>query len=99
MKQISVSQLQRNLHQLDGLGIVEIVDRKRNAVKGYFLDSRYVGYVREIAEKIDHKQTQKSARGMLKSYADPKRMDGEKEAWKEHVIDHYRREQRDDAGA
>jgi hypothetical protein len=33
MTQISISQLQRNLHRLDGLGIAEIVDKKRNKVK------------------------------------------------------------------
>jgi len=41
MQTISVSDIQRNLHKLDGFNIVEIVDKKRHKTKGYFLDTSY----------------------------------------------------------
>ena len=41
MQTISISDIQRNLHKLDDFNIVEIVDKKRNQIKGYFLDSSY----------------------------------------------------------
>jgi len=41
MQTISVSDIQRNLHKLDGFNIVEIVDKKRHITKGYFLDTSY----------------------------------------------------------
>lgn len=48
MKVISISEIQRNLHKLDGFDIIEIVDKKRNLIKGYFLDSSY----KSIVEKL-----------------------------------------------
>jgi len=41
MQQISISDIQRNLHKLDNFDIVEIIDKKRNQVKGYFIDNKY----------------------------------------------------------
>jgi hypothetical protein len=48
MQSISISEVQRNLHKLDGFDIIEIVDRKRNQIKGYFLDSSYQSVVENI---------------------------------------------------
>jgi len=41
MKTLSISQVQRELHHLDNFDIVEIVDKKRDIVKGYFVDIKY----------------------------------------------------------
>lgn len=60
MNTISISEIQRNLHKLEGLDIVEVVDKKRHQVKGYFLDKKYHDFVealvsskeKEIADKL-----------------------------------------------
>jgi hypothetical protein len=99
MTQISISQLQRNLHRLDGLGIAEIVDKKRNKVKGYFIDSQYAGYVEEMSQKIEdsgQKKHPKSAAGILKQYADPSKIPLEKDAWRRHVVEKYTQKMADD---
>lgn len=57
MKSISVSEIQRNLHKLDGFDIVEIVDKKRNQLKGYFLDSSY----QSLIESLIHQKEQKKS--------------------------------------
>jgi hypothetical protein len=58
MRTISISEVQRNLHRLDDFDIVEIVDKKRKQVKGYFLDKKH----RDIVEKLFRKtQDQKNA--------------------------------------
>lgn len=41
MDTISISEIQRNLHKLDDFDIVEVVDKKRHQIKGYFLDKKY----------------------------------------------------------
>jgi len=51
MQTVSVSVIQRNLHKLDAFNIVEIVDKKRNRVKGYFLDSSYKPLIDSLVEK------------------------------------------------
>ena len=56
MQTISISEIQRNLHKLDGFDIVEVVDKKRNQIKGYFLDSSY----QELIEKLIGKKQKKN---------------------------------------
>ncbi len=56
MKTISVSDIQRNLHKLDDFNIVEVVDKKRNKIKGYFLDSSYKALVESIIGKKEVKK-------------------------------------------
>lgn len=51
MQSLSVSEIQRNLQHLNDFDVLEVVDKKRNKVKGYFLDSRYKGLVEELLEK------------------------------------------------
>ena len=34
MQQLSISEIQRNLHKLDSFDIIEVIDRKRDKVKG-----------------------------------------------------------------
>jgi len=57
MQIISVSQIQRNLHQLDHFDIIEIVDKKRNQIKGYFLDSTYKPLIDELVHKKEQKDS------------------------------------------
>jgi hypothetical protein len=56
MQTISISDIQRNLHKLDDFNIVKIVDKKRNQIKGYFLDSSYKSLIDSIIEKSDAKK-------------------------------------------
>ncbi|WP_292662738.1 hypothetical protein [Nitratifractor sp.] len=91
MNRISISEVQRNLHKLDDFDIVEIVDKKRNKVKGYFIESKYASLVEEIAQKVEALKkngTQKAA-GALHRYADPSKITGEKNFWKKHTIENY----------
>ena len=58
MNTISISEIQRNLHKLDNFDIVEVVDKKRHQIKGYFLDKKYHDVVEELfqaKEKKKHK--------------------------------------------
>ena len=48
MNTISISEIQRNLHKLDEFDIIEVVDKKRHQVKGYFLDKKYHDVVEEL---------------------------------------------------
>ena len=50
MNSISLSDIQRNLHKLNDFDIVELVDKKRKIVKGYFLDSSYKEFVEKLIE-------------------------------------------------
>jgi len=55
MNTISISDIQRNLHKLEHFDIVEVVDKKRHKVKGYFLDKKYHDFVEELFEKKKNK--------------------------------------------
>ena len=86
MKQISISEIQRNLHKLDGFDIVEVIDKKRDKVKGYFLDSKYVTFINELIEKkIENKQDHMLLEGSLHQYAHPDVSNKEEDAWKQHL--------------
>jgi DNA-binding transcriptional regulator GbsR (MarR family) len=50
---ISISEVQRNLHKLDDFDIVKIVDRKRNRVKGYYLDAKFHDVVEAFADEYN----------------------------------------------
>jgi len=56
MQTISISDIQRNLHKLDDFNIVEIVDKKRNQIKGYFLDSSYQSMIEKLIGKKEEKK-------------------------------------------
>jgi hypothetical protein len=56
MQTISISDIQRNLHKLDDFNIVKIVDKKRNQIKGYFLDSSYTSLIDSIIGKREAKK-------------------------------------------
>ncbi|MDQ7046708.1 MAG: hypothetical protein Q9M39_03475 [Sulfurovum sp.] len=59
MNTISISDIQRNLHKLENFDIVEIVDKKRNQIKGYFLDKKYVDVVEKLVKSNTHKNKSK----------------------------------------
>ena len=91
MQQISISDIQRNLHKLDGFDIVEIIDKKRNQVKGYFIDNKYAGFVQELFENQFKKENQENRiGGSLHKYANLALMEEEDKAWKEHIEEKHK---------
>ena len=90
MQQISISEIQRNLHKLDGFDIVEVIDKKRDKVKGYFLDSKYVSFINELIEqKAQSNKKSKDLAGALHRYAKPELLEKEEGAWKKHIEKKY----------
>ncbi|MDD5210978.1 MAG: hypothetical protein PHV62_01055 [Sulfuricurvum sp.] len=63
MKTLSISQVQRELHHLDNFDIVEIVDKKRDIVKGYFIDSKYKSVIDALVAQ-EKKQSFSTFAGM-----------------------------------
>ena len=90
MQQISISDIQRNLHKLKDFDVVEIVDKKRDIVKGYFLDQKYAHTIQMLIEQ----QRQSKAKveklaGSLSAYAKPELLEQEKTAWQKHIKEQY----------
>ena len=70
MNTISISEIQRNLHKLDNFDIVEVVDKKRHQVKGYFLDKKYHDVVEALfQEKMNKNRKKLEALENLGTYA------------------------------
>ena len=94
MDQISISEVQRNLHKLDDFDIVEIVDKKRNKIKGYYIEGKYASLVEEIAQRVEalKKGEHKKAAGTLHRYANPAKIPGEKNFWKKRAVENYSHE-------
>ncbi|WP_294951025.1 hypothetical protein [Sulfurovum sp.] len=70
MNTISISEIQRNLHKLDNFDIVEVVDKKRHQVKGYFLDKKYHDVVEALfQEKMNKNRKKLDALESLGTYA------------------------------
>ena len=70
MDSVSISEIQRNLHKLDDFDIVEVVDKKRNLLKGYFLDKKYRKFIEELSTiKENEKSDKLKALENLGSYA------------------------------
>ncbi len=59
MNTISISEIQRNLHKLDGFDIVEVIDKKRQQTKGYFLDKKYQSIVENLFKEQEDKKNEK----------------------------------------
>jgi len=57
MQIVSISDIQRNLHKLNGFDIVEVVDKKRNEIKGYFLDSSYKPFIDALVGEKEKKKS------------------------------------------
>ena len=92
MQQISISEIQRNLHKLDGFDIVEIVDKKRNKVKGYFVDSHYAPFVKELLEKKKESALLvDDLAGSLQKFANPELIKEEENAWQKNLKEKYTR--------
>ena len=90
MQQISISEIQRNLHKLDSFDIVEIIDKKRDRVKGYFLDRKYLSFINELIEKqsLSDEKSERLA-GSLHQYANPDLIEQEESAWRKHTVEKY----------
>ncbi len=90
MYQISISEIQRNLHHLDNFDIIEVIDKKRNKTKGYFIESKYASFVEELSQKVENSnQKQPSLKGILHRYADESKIQAEDGAWKQHISKKY----------
>ena len=59
MNTISISEIQRSLHKLNDFDIIEVVDKKRHQVKGYFLDKKYHDFVEELFQAKENKNANK----------------------------------------
>lgn len=81
MKTLSISQVQRELHRIDDFDIVEIVDKKKDIVKGYFLDRKYKSLIESIIKKEKKDSLQKFA-GMWKD-RDIEQKELRSEAWRQ----------------
>ena len=92
MQQLSISEIQRNLHKLDEYDIVEIIDKKKNVTKGFYIKAKYADFVNEIEKKIAQTYRGKAA-GILKKYANPSLWEREKQAWQEQIIEKFTKEQ------
>jgi len=88
--QLSISEIQRNLHKLDEYEIIQIVDKKKNVVKGFYIQAKYADLVNEIEKKIAQAKKNKAA-GILKKYANPALRKKEESAWQEYVIKKYQK--------
>lgn len=51
MQTLSISEIQRNLQNLKDFDVLEVVDKKRNTVKGYFLNSKYKSLIEKILQE------------------------------------------------
>jgi hypothetical protein len=90
MQQVSVSEIQRNLHKLNDFDIIEVIDKKRNKVKGYFIDGKYGAFVEETFSKfLKNDEKVVSAAGSLHEYANIDLMEKEEGAWQRHVLEKY----------
>jgi len=86
MQQISISSIQRNLHKLEELDIVEVIDKKRDKVKGYFVDRKYAQFIYELVQhQKENEITVEKLAGSLNKYANPSLLKEEKSAWGKHA--------------
>jgi len=80
MKTLSISQIQRELHHLNSFDIIEVIDKKRDVVKGYFLDLKYKSLIDSIRKKEKKNSLQEFAGMWEDRDIDQKDLRGE--AWK-----------------
>ncbi|CAA6803197.1 MAG: Unknown protein [uncultured Sulfurovum sp.] len=92
MQQVSVSEIQRNLHKLNDFDIIEVIDKKRNKIKGYFIDGKYAAFVEEkFAKMLEEEEAKEDPAGSLHSYANLDLIEKEEDAWQRHVLEKYRK--------
>jgi hypothetical protein len=89
MRQLSVSEIQRNLHKLDSFDIIEVIDKKRQKVKGYYLDSKYISFFEKLVSDKNRLMKEKLG-GSLNHYANPQFRRREEGAWQRHIDEKYK---------
>ena len=90
MQQLSISDIQRNLHKLDSFDVIEVIDKKRNKIKGYFLDNKYASLIQELmTNEMNQKENSKHIAGSLHQYANPELIEDENRGWKDHMVEKY----------
>ncbi len=89
MQQLSISEIQRNLHKLDSFDIIEVIDKKKNKVKGYFVDSKYISVIEKLVNNKNKLMAEQLA-GSLHHYANPSLRDQEDGAWQRHIDEKYK---------
>lgn len=89
MQQLSISEIQRNLHKLDSFDIIEVIDKKKQKVKGYFLDVKYIYLIEKIASD-KNKLIVEQLGGSLQHYANPDLRDKENDSWQHHITERYK---------
>ncbi len=89
MQQLSISEIQRNLHKLDAFDIIEVIDKKRQKVKGYFVDASYISCIEQLIKEKNRDAADQLA-GSLHKYADPDLREKEEGAWQRHLYEKYR---------
>ena len=92
MQQIGISDIQRNLHKLKDFDIVEVVDKKRDKVKGYFLDEKYAQLIKGfIKQQSESKAKAEKLAGSLNAYANASLIEKEKRAWQAYTKEQYQK--------
>ena len=90
MEQIGISDIQRNLHKLDNYDIVEVIDKKRGRVKGYFVDKKYAEAIQKlIKQQRQIKNNASKLAGSLQAYASVELIEKESTAWAKHIEEKY----------
>ncbi len=90
MEQIGISDIQRNLHKLDGFDIVEIIDKKRGRVKGYFVDKKHAQAIQKLIKQQQKTKTSSSKlAGALQFYSNTDLIEKESGVWEKHISKKY----------
>ena len=89
MRQLSVSEIQRKLHKLDSFDIIEVIDKKRQKVKGYFVDSKYITFIEKLVSDNNRLMIEQLG-GSLSHYANPQLRKHEEGAWQRHINEKYK---------
>ena len=89
MRQLSVSEIQRKLHNLDSFDIIEVIDKKRQKVKGYFVDSKYITFIEKLVSDNNRHMIEQLG-GSLSHYANPQLRKREEGAWQRHINEKYK---------
>lgn len=89
MRQLSVSEIQRKLHKLDSFDIIEVIDKKKQKVKGYFVDSKYISFIENLASDKNRLMIEQLG-GSLSRYANPELSEQEEGAWQRHIHEKYK---------
>ena len=57
MKRISISEISKKPSVLDSIdGVVEIVNKKSNEVKGVFISAKDLPYIKDVIEELEYKR-------------------------------------------